>query len=59
MTAFALLISGALLGVVVFLGFIIYLHGRFGLPIPVVDIAILIYVTGLAAAILVPAYFGD
>lgn len=55
----ALLTVGALIGVIVFLGILIVLHDRFGLPVPVVDIAIIIYVTLLAASIVIPAYFGD
>lgn len=55
----SLLTVGALLGVIMFLGILIVLHDRFGLPVPVVDIAIIIYVTLLAASIVIPAYFGD
>lgn len=51
--------AGALLGIGSFFGFLIWLHERCGLPVPVVDVAILLWVTLLAAAILIPAYFGE
>lgn len=56
MSALTLIVIGALLGVVFVFSTIVYLHGKTGLPIPAVDVAIVIYVTLLALAIGVPAY---
>lgn len=43
MSTGAIIAIGMLLGVVVVFGFLIVLHDRFGLPIPTVDWAIIIY----------------
>lgn len=43
------LAGGALLGMVIFFYCIIRLHDKYGLPIPAVDVAIVAYITLLAA----------
>lgn len=57
MTALALITIGALLGVVFVMSTIVWLHDKYSLPIPVVEVAIIVYVTLLALAIGVPVYF--
>ena len=57
MAGLLILVAGARVGVVLVLGWITLLHFRFNLPVKTVEIAIILYVTLLALAVGVPAYF--